>query len=380
VTDVAIAGSAVVPIGLYAQPEEDLIMRCVVAAAADAGVSRSDIRGIIAMATRPQSVQQYQAAHIASRLRLDIEFLAELEVSALGLCSALRLAESVIRDRDIPAVVIVGASRESLVPTVDFLEHRTSRTTDASFVGPFGMAPIAWCALGARQLLASGEATEEDFAAVSVRLRRNASMNPVAYFRAPITAEDVMASRMVAAPLRLLMICPRADGAGAIMVVRPDVAALRPTRAAVHLAQGLAHDGDNVISEQAGRSFCELPSTRVAAEDAFNRAGIDYSDVDVVEPWVPFTPMEIMVMRGLGFPRDYWTTTEVSPSGGLVSRGHPLLATGFYNVHEVIQQLRGEAGPRQVDAARVGLTVSESGNFNGCAVDVFGRLDGRTAN
>ena len=371
----AIVGSAVTPNAIYSQPEDDLITRCVVAAARDAGVDRHDIRGVIAMTPRSHTTQHYQSQHIATRLGLNIEVVCEMEIAALGLCNALRMAAAWIEERDMPAVAIWGSSRESTVPTAEFFGNRTNRTSDASFVGPFGMSPMVWNALGAREMMAAGEVSEMDFANVAVRLRQQAVLNPLAYWRKAVTAEEVLSSRMVASPLRLLMVCPRTDGAGCLIVARNDIAQRNASRAVVHLAQGLAHDHNNIIPERAGQSFWTLPSTSRAIADAFARTGLSHEDIDVVEPWIPFAPMEIMVMRGLGFGRDYPSRLTVSPSGGLIGRGHPLLATGFYSTHEMVQQLRGEAGTRQVDTVRHAMTVTETGNYNDCAVDVFARFD-----
>lgn len=372
-----IAGSAVLPIGTYVQPEEDLIIRCVVDAARDAGISKEELRGAIAMTPRPHSMQNYLPAHVATRLGLKLDLLAEFEVSSLGINNAMRLAANAILDRDIPAVAIFASNRESLVPTSDFFENRTSRTSDANFVGPQGMAPIVWNALGAREMIAAGEATEREFAEVSVRLRNNAVRNPLAHFRKPVTVDEVLGSRMVAAPLRLLMVCPRTDGAGAFIMVREDIARRNPRRAVSHTGQGWGHDGDNVIAERAGRPMYTLPATGVAAAAAFKQTGLSLSDIDVVEPWVPFSPMEPMVMRGVGFPRNYPEVTCVSPSGGLIARGHPTLATGFYSLHEIVQQIRGEAGARQCKRVRAAMTVSETGNFNAAVVDIFQPYSGR---
>ena len=378
-TQVAIVGSGVVPNGIYVQPEDDLIMRCVVAAACDAGVDKEEIRGVIGMTPRPSTAQHYQAQHIASRLDLPIDEVCEFELSAMGMCNALVHAATMIRERNLPAVAVWGASRESTVPTTEFFGMRTSRTSDASFVGPFGMTPMSWNALGAREMIAAGEATERDFADVSVRLRRQAVDNPFAYFRKPVTAEEVLSSRMVSSPLRLLMVCPRTDGAGCIILAREDVAKRNPQRAIVHHPQGAAHDGINVISERAGMPMWTLPSVTRAIEDAFNRTGLSHRDIGVIEPWIPFAPMEVMVMRALGYPKEYGETMCVSPSGGPIGRGYPLLATGFYSWHELIQQLRGEAGPRQRDGVRFAMAVNETGNYNGCVIDIFSRFDGTAA-
>lgn len=370
----AIVGSAVLPNRKYLQPEEDLISRALVGAVRDAGIRREDVQGVIGITPRSQVLQQYQAAHVATRLRIPLNYVAEVDPAAMGFQNALILARHAVTEGELRAVAIFGASRESVTPTADFFENRTSRTSDASFVGAFGMTPVAWNALAATEMIADGEATLRDFADVAVRLRTSACQNSVAYFQEPITQDEVLGSRMVAEPLTLLMVCPRNDGAGAIIMAGEELTRQSRDRAIRHVAQGVAHDGDNIVSEFAGRSFYKLPASRRAAHQAFNRAGIDYGDVDVAEPLAPFAPMEIMIMRGLGFSRDYSKVTSVSPSGGLVSRGHPILATNFYNVHEIVQQLRNEASSRQVEGARYGITVGESGNYNLCVVDVFTRL------
>ena len=375
----AIVGTCVMPNGFYAQPEEDLIMRCIVGAARDGGVDKDEIRALITMTPRSHTAQQYQTQHISARLGLPVETICEFELSAMGMCHALRFAHTLIRERDIPAVAIAACSRESTVPTAEFFGNRTARTSDASFIGPFGMTPMSWNALGAREMMAAGEATELDFANVTVRLRRQALDNPYAHFRKAVTADEVLASRMVSSPLRLLMVCPRTDGAGCVIVAREDVVRRNPGRAVVHHAQAMGHDGDNIISEHASRPMWTIPSASKAIADLGRRAALGPQDIDVLEPWIPFAPMELMVMRSLGLPRDYGRDNRVSPSGGPVARGYPLLATGFYNWHELIQQLRGEAGPRQRSSVRHTMAVSETGNYNQCILDVFARFDGGTA-
>jgi len=374
----AIVGSAVLPGAIYAQPEEDLIMRAVVLAVRDAGLTRHDIGAVVAMTPRPYTVQQYQTQHVSTRLGLAVETVCELDISAVGVCNALLMAQKLIETHDFKAVAIWGASRESSLPTAEWFGARTSRTSDASFTGAFGMAPMVWNALGAREMMAAGEATESDYANVAVRLRRQGTLNPFSYWRKEVTVEQVMDSRMVASPLRLLMVCPRTDGAGCIIVAREDIARRNAGRAVEHLTQVVAHSGDNILPERAGKPFWTVPATTAAMNKLLNKTGLTHEAIDVVEPWIPFAPMEIMVMRGLGFGRDYTSKVTVSPSGGLVSRGHPLLATGFYSWHEIVCQLRGEAGKRQVDRVRHAITVTETGNYDECVIDVFRRFDSAT--
>jgi acetyl-CoA C-acetyltransferase len=372
--EMLIAGSAVVPCREYARPEEDLAMHVIAAAVRDAGLDRTDVHGIVGMRPRDQATQQYQAQHIADRMGLAISEVAEVEIAALGMTSALRLGAAMLEGRHVDAVVVYGAHRDSRTSTADWYEGRAMRTSDASFVGAYGMAPIVWNALAAREMIAAGEVGLEKFVEVAVRLRSQGVANPDALLRTPVTAEEVASSRMIADPLRRLMVCPRGDGAGAFVLVRQDRSNIDRSRAVSYMGGGVAHDGVNIVSEVAGTSFWKLPALTEAAKRAWEHTAIGPDDVDFFEPWAPFAPMEVMVMRALGFRNDQLDKLAVSPSGGLIARGHPLLATAFYSVHEIVTQLRNEAGSRQVEGARFGAATWESGNYNGAAVDVFGQL------
>jgi acetyl-CoA acetyltransferase len=129
----------------------------------------------------------------------------------------------------------------------------------------------------------------------------------------------------------------------------------------------------------------DLLAARRAAELAFAEAGIGPADVDFAEVYAPTTSVEVMVTEALGFfvPGDgaraalagetsLGGRVAISPSGGLLSRGHPPRVTPLYSVLEAVQQLRHEAGDRQVEGCRVGLTTAEMGRYNGCSVHVFG--------
>src|SRR4051794_14336602 len=99
--EVAIVGSAVLPNGIYVQPEDDLLMRCIVDAARDGDVRKEEIGALISMTPRPHTAQHYQTQHLASRLGLHVQTLCEFELSALGMCNALVHAAHLIRDRDL---------------------------------------------------------------------------------------------------------------------------------------------------------------------------------------------------------------------------------------------------------------------------------------
>jgi acetyl-CoA acetyltransferase len=221
----------------------------------------------------------------------------------------------------------------------------------------------------ARRYMERSGATSEDFAGVVVKNRRHGSFNPHAQFRSPVTPEEVLASRMVADPLRLLMCAPVGDGAAAL-VVASEGYARRMGRVGVGVAASVVTSGG---SEPAARA----PSER-AARAAYEQAACGPLDVDVAEVHDACAPAELWIYEELGLCgpgeaakllRDGATRLDgripVNPSGGLLSKGHPLGATGAGQLVELVDQLRGRAGDRQVPGARLGLAHNCGGLVDG---------------
>jgi acetyl-CoA acetyltransferase len=221
----------------------------------------------------------------------------------------------------------------------------------------------------ARRYMERSGATVEDFAGVVVKNRRHGSFNPHAQFRSPVTPEEVLASRMVADPLRLLMCAPVGDGAAAL-VVASEGYARRLGRVGVGVAASVVTSGG---SEPAARA----PSER-AARAAYEQAACGPLDVDVAEVHDACAPAELWIYEELGLCgpgeaakllRDGATGLDgripVNPSGGLLSKGHPLGATGAGQLVELVDQLRGRAGDRQVPGARLGLAHNCGGLVDG---------------
>jgi acetyl-CoA acetyltransferase len=217
----------------------------------------------------------------------------------------------------------------------------------------------------AQAYMETSGATAEHFALVSVKNRRHASLNPDAQFRAPITADDVLASRMIADPLRLLMCAPIGDGGAGTVVVSPEYARRRGQRGVTVEA--------TVVRSNSPHPAAADPAGR-AARAAYERAGIGPMDVDVAEVHDACSAAELWTYEALGFcaegdgPKllaDGATALggrlPVNTSGGLLSRGHPLGATGCGQLVELVAQLRGRAGGRQVPGARVALAQNAGG-------------------
>jgi acetyl-CoA acetyltransferase len=219
----------------------------------------------------------------------------------------------------------------------------------------------------AQQYLKDYDARPEDFARVAVKNRRNAAYNALAHFRDPQTIEDVMASRMIADPLRLAMCAPTTDGAAALVVCSQEYAR-RLKRKPLRL----------VTSHIAAKPAPDRGPVGPAAQAAYQASGIGPQGFDLIELHDAAAPAELLQYAEIGLcpegeahhlvrdgRTDLGGSTPVNTSGGLLSRGHPLGATGCAQVVELCVQLRGEAGRRQVQNARVGLAINGGGWLDG---------------
>ena len=206
------------------------------------------------------------------------------------------------------------------------------------------------------------------FAEVAVKTRRHAAANPMALFTRPIDVDEVMqAPRIYGQFLTRLMACPPTCGAAAAIVVSERFARERGLDRAVRIA-GQAMKTDSEASFDSALDLVGRDITRRAAADAFEQAGFGPNEVDVVELHDCFTPNEVISYESLGLCAEgeasrlvadgdntYGGRYVVNPSGGLMSKGHPLGATGLAQCYELVQQLRGEAVARQVEGAKVAL-------------------------
>src|SRR5215469_6491762 len=215
---------------------------------------------------------------------------------------------------------------------------------------------------------AVGGVTREQMAMVSVKNHHHGSLNPYAQYREEVTLEQVLQSRQVVGPLTVLMCSPLGDGAAAAVLVSEEFARNKGLK-------GPRVDASVLVSGR-GDDRSMAPSTRRAAMQAYETAGIGPEDVDVAEVHDAVAPAEIGIYEDLGFcvPGDGPKLVEdrvtwlrgrlpVNTSGGLLSRGHPIGATGLGQIVEVVWQLQGKAGKRQVENCKVGLTQNGGGHI-----------------
>lgn len=237
-----------------------------------------------------------------------------------------------------------------------------------------------------RRHMALYGSTAEQLAQIAVKSHRNALANPYAHFHSPVTVAEVLASPRVADPITLYMCCPNTDG-GAAVVVMSAAAARRRGLAGAWVAASVLRSGRPVT--HAGDGGPEDLMKR-AASAAYEQAGIGPGDLDVAEVHDAFAPGELIAYEALGLCAEgegglYVDSgcadiggegVAVNPDGGVLSRGHPLGATGVAQVAEVFWQLSGRAGDRQVEGAKVGIAHVMGGTLfeleaSACAVHVL---------
>ena len=215
---------------------------------------------------------------------------------------------------------------------------------------------------------AVGGITREQMALVSVKNHYHGSLNPYAQYREAVTLEQVLQSRRVVGPLTVLMCSPLGDGAAAVLIASEEFARSKGLK-------GPRVDASALVSGR-GDDRSMAPSTRRAATQAYEMAGISPEDVDVAEVHDAVAPAELSIYEDLRFcapgegpklvaDRITWLggRLPVNTSGGLLSRGHPIGATGLGQIVEVVWQLQGKAGKRQVENCKVGLTQNGGGHI-----------------
>jgi acetyl-CoA acyltransferase len=302
--------------------------------------------------------------------------------------TAFGLARAVLASGGADVVIVVGAEK---------LTHPDKARSFAAFSSGYDQdEPPSAAACGASSgsvfmdiyaqmtcdYMRRAAATEADFAEVSVKAHRHGAHNPKAQYGEQVTTQDVVSSRIIAGPLKLLMCSPIGDGAAALVLATArglERLAADPVRVlATSLVSGRdRRNGDQTAPERAARR-------------AYAEAGIEPADVDVVELHDAAAPAELIITEELGLCapgggaellRSGATTlggrVPVNPSGGLLSKGHPVGATGCAQLVELTDQLRGRCGARQVDRATIALAENGGGYLENDAaaatVTILGR-------
>jgi benzoylsuccinyl-CoA thiolase BbsB subunit len=367
------------------QPEvevHELARRAVWEAIGTSGIAPQQFRSRPAVAFAGHA---YQGPCIAQKTLMKIGLQGMPMVNVENACAsgstAILGAAAMIKSGEAEIAIAFGAEKLTrpgggFLPTVaDDLESAMGRVMPAAF------------AMQAQLHMQRYGTTPEQMAMVAVKNRRQGALNPRCHFKEEVTVEQVLASPSIAEPLTRLACCPVSDGAAAVVLAGESAVRALGLEARVELAGGALVSGERtrygIVDDHSEMSMR-------AARLAYERAGVGPGDVDLCEMHDPFTIAEIIHYEDLGFCARgeggrYVQSGRaalggggvvVSPSGGLMSKGHPLGATGVAQAAEMFWQLRGEAGARQVGGARVGLTHTVGGGVTkleagACAVLIF---------
>ncbi|MDF7776123.1 lipid-transfer protein [Sphingomonas sp. AOB5] len=227
---------------------------------------------------------------------------------------------------------------------------------------------------------------DEVFGMISVKARAHAANNPFALLRAPITLDEVMESKHLYGPLTRFQACPPTCGAAAAVLVSPAFAAKHGLNAGVEIVgQAMTTDYASTFEGSSMMSVVGYEMTREAARMVYDQAGVGPGDIRAIELHDCFTANELISYEALGLCPEggaeayirsggntYGGTHVTNPSGGLLSKGHPLGATGLAQCYELTQQLRGNADARQVEGVRFALQHN-LGLGGACVVTMYGR-------
>lgn len=238
---------------------------------------------------------------------------------------------------------------------------------DGRWYFDLGLMTPSWYGLQATRYMAEHGATARDLAAVPVKARALSVSNPHAHFRSSVTIDEVLAAPVIATPFTLHQCCPKTDGAGAVLLAS-ETFIRRHGLDSVWITGTGMYSGEPVFSD-APRAVS--PAAK-AARQAMERAGADPQDLDVAEVHDAFSIGEFIYAEALGLCAEgryseYLAegkslpeggATAVNPSGGLLARGHPIGATGLAQLAEVVWQLQGRSGARQVPRARLGAVLT----------------------
>jgi len=352
------------------------------AALEDAGIDSVDLITIGCMSPGLFVGQEHLASLLADELGMAGVPAARVESACASGGLALRTGFAEVASGLSDTVLVTGVEKMTDVDGAD-ATYALGTAADQEWEGFHGITFPGLYAMLAQIHMKRFGTTSEQLAAVAVKNHANGLLNPHAQYHLKVSIEDVLASTMVADPLHLLDCSPVTDGAAAMVLTTVERAKeLGGDRPIVKITgSGLATDTITLANRE---DLSELGAVRKAAARAYEMAGKKPEDLHVVEVHDCFTIAEIMATEAIGLfdpgfgasaVEDGLTSLQgkipVNTSGGLKSKGHPVGATGVAQAIEIVSQLRGEAGQRQVEGAKVGLAQNMGGSGGSSIVHIM---------
>ena len=338
-------------------------------ATGDAGVKPTDIDASVVCSAPEYDKQRSPSGIFAEYLGLNPGPTFYVETLCSSSSTGLKLAYSLVASGLHDVVAVLGFQKMSEISSAESQE-RMGRGADIQWESPFGTMMPAYYAMYAQAHMEKYGTTPEDLAAIRVKAATYGQLNEKAVYRKPVTMEMFTdkESRMrypVASPLRVGDCCANADGSSCLIVASEDKAKAFSAKPVWIKGVGAASASVNLTGRDL---FTGLAVARQAADQAYTMAGVTPDDIDVAEVHDCFTIAEMMAYENLGFAkpgegRELIQNKEtykegkipVNVDGGLLSKGHPIGATGGSQIRTIVLQLRGEAGDIQVSDPEIGL-------------------------
>jgi acetyl-CoA C-acetyltransferase len=379
--DVAIIGVSQTKFGeLWDTSFRDMITEAGLKAIRDAGIEGADLEAMYVgnMSAGLFVEQEHIASLIADQVGLNPIPCTRVEAACasggLALRSGIMAVTSGYHD------IVIAAGVEKMTDVVDPTPV-VSTAADQEWEVQQGVNFPSLYAMMAKRHMHEYGTTREQLAMFSVVNHKNGVLNPLAQFPMEITVEQVLNSSMVADPLRLLDCSPITDGAAAVILC-PAEDAKKYTDTPIYVKASAQASGTIALHER--RDITTIDSTVHAARKAYKMAGLGPKDIDVTEVHDCFSINGLLAIEDLGFVEkgeagpaveDGMTMRDgqipINPSGGLKSRGHPLGATGIAQTAEIVWQLRGEAGKRQVSDVEIGMAHNIGGTGGTASVHIL---------
>ena len=355
-----IAGVGIHPFGRFSSTYRELGAHAARHALVDAGVRLDEVDLVLVANVGAEMAKGQSAMELLGRPGVPI---INVEAACASSASALSVAAGLVAGGSARVVLCLGVEKapRGFIAGAGFESWQIE--------SGLGVNPI-YFALDAQRLMAETDTTVDDLADVSVKNHLHAVDNPNAMYRKAMAHDQILASPLVCPPLHLLMLCTPNEGAAAAVLMNPDEARRRDV-------DGVRLRAVSIVSRTPDDWFVPAPSlhwdqrtslTARATTMAFETAGVGPEDIDLVECQDTDSASELLAYRDLGLcgPGDEAALLRsgrttlggdlpVNPSGGLLSKGEPLGASGMGQIHELVQQLRGRSGSRQVAGAAVGV-------------------------
>lgn len=378
-TGVSVIGVGMIPFGKHtATSVTDLAWPAVKQAIQDAGIEPKAIEAAYCGSVFSGMMS---GQRILGRIGLTGIPITNIENACSSSSSAFRQAVMAIGSGQHDVVLVIGVEK------LTKFGGGTLPLEQEDWEVSQGMVMPALYAMRAKRYMHDFGVTKEQIAKVSVKNRRNGALNPDAQMRKEVTLEEVLGSRMIADPFTLLQCCPTGDGAAAVVLCSSKVAKK-------YRKDAITVRASDMTSGKYTPGFRDMTIPEITvrgAKHAYEEAGLGPEDINVAEVHDAFSIAELLYYEAFGFcgrgeagamldknETDINGRVAVNPSGGLLAKGHPIGATGAAQIVEIVRQLRGEAGARQVPNAKVGLSHATGGGISGfdhgvCSIHIFSR-------